>query len=236
MIEIAICDDVREDAEMLLEYLKRTIYEIECDIFPNGIEFLDRGKEYDVVFLDYSMPGLSGEEVAVRLREKQTKSLLVFFTGSKEPTPAIFRVRPFRYLLKDMSPVRLAYEVQEILKKCHERKIVHFIYAKAGSDLIKVPVQEITYIELAKHGCIVHTMKEGFSCQYTLRNSLNEMDRKLGDSGFVRAHNSYIINLEHITRYEKNVVYLGDGIQLNISRAYRKRFDLMFQRFMLDSS
>ncbi|MCH5251606.1 MAG: response regulator transcription factor [Lachnospiraceae bacterium] len=234
MIEVAICDDVREDAIELQSYFDSRMYEVNCDIFSNAMEFIAAEKTYDVIFLDFDLPGMSGEELAEKLREEETDSLLVFFTGTREPTPEIFTLQPFRYLMKDMLPGRMKREVGEILEKCRERKKAYHIYAKEAGDIVKVPVYTISYIELAKHGSIVHTVQKNQRQQYTLRENIREIGKKLEDSGFVQAHNSYLVNMEHIVRYHKTYIQLQEGIQLNVSRAYRKKFDLAFRRYLLN--
>ena len=234
MIEVAICDDVREDALELQSYFDNRIYQVNCDIFSNSMEFISRQKKYDVIFLDFDMPGMSGEELAERLREGGTDSLLVFFTGTREPAPEIFHLQPFRYLMKDMPPVRIRREINEILEKCHERKRSYYLYAKGGGDIVKVPIYAISYIELAKHGSIIHTVQKNECRQYTMRESIRELGVKLEDSGFVQAHNSYLVNMEHIVQYNKTYIQMKEGIQLNVSRAYRKKFDLAFRRYLLN--
>ncbi|MCH5264503.1 MAG: response regulator transcription factor [Lachnospiraceae bacterium] len=233
MIEVAICDDVKEDAEKLKDCLQENFLGISTEIFTDELKFLDSEKEFDVIFLDFSMPKLSGEELALKLREKGTGSLLVFFTGSQEPTPGIFRVEPFRYLLKDMGQDKLIRELEEIIHKCHERRASKYIYAKRKGDIIRVPIYDISYIELAKHGCVVHTVCKGESGEYFLKKNIREIDRELESSGFARAHNSYLISMEHVVSYNKSYVQMDDNVELNVSRSYRKSFDMAFRKFIL---
>lgn len=234
MIEIAICDDVREDAIKLQSYMDDKLFEISCEIFESAKEFFSKEKEYDVVFLDCKMPGMSGEEMAEQLRERHVESLLVFFTGSREPTPDIFRLQPFRYLLKDMSPEKLRREVKEILEKCRERKVAYYIYGRDVKDIIKIPVHEISYIEIAKHGSVIHVIRDGVSHEYTVKENIRELGKRLEDSGFAQPHNSYLVSLDHIASYGKTYISMIGGTQLSVSRAYRKKFDSVFQRFMIN--
>lgn len=233
MIEIAICDDVEEDVIRLINYIDDRAFETNCDVFSNALEFFEKEKEYDAIFLDCAMPGMSGEEMAECLREQKVKSLIIFYTGTREPSPEVFHLRPFRYLQKDMTPEKLRREVKEILEKCMERKAVYHVYAKNGRDIVKISIHTISYIELAKHGCIVHVTQNGVDCEYTVKENLREMKGRLGDSGFAQPHNSYLVNMAHIAGYQKTYIQMIEGIELNISRAYRKKFELALRRFML---
>ncbi len=236
MIEAAICDDEREDAEKLAGCLCENFPDVHTEIFTEADKFLSDDREYDVIFLDYSMPELTGEELAVALREKGIKSLLVFFTASQEPTPEIFRVEPFRYLLKGMEPDKLIRELEEIINKCHERRAAHYIYARQKGDIIRIPVYDISYIELAKHGCTIHTVCNGESREYSIKKNIRQLDGELRDSGFARAHNSYLISMEHVASYNKSYVQMDDKTELNVSRAYRRNFDMAFKKFMLEKN
>lgn len=233
MIEIAICDDVEEDAIKLINYIDDRVFETNCDIFRNAQEFIAEEKDYDVIVLDCVMPDMSGEELAEYLRNKEVKSLLVFYTGMREPSPDIFHLRPFRYLQKDMSPDKLRREMKEILGRCMERKEVHYVYAKDARDIVKIAVHTISYIELAKHGCYIHVMQEEGEHVYTVRESLREMKERLGASGFAQSHNSYLVNMEHVAGYQKTYIQMVEGIELSVSRAYRKKFEMAFRRFIL---
>lgn len=159
MIEAAICDDEREDAEKLAGCLCENFPDVHTEIFTEADKFLSDDREYDVIFLDYSMPELTGEELAVALREKGIKSLLVFFTASQEPTPEIFRVEPFRYLLKGMEPDKLIRELEEIINKCHERRAAHYIYAGrreilSGSPYTTFPILSSPSMAVRSTQCV----------------------------------------------------------------------------------
>jgi two-component system LytT family response regulator len=57
--------------------------------------------------------------------------------------------------------------------------------------------------------------------------SLIHTQSRLPSSSFIRIHHSYIINLEHLIRYEKGdggTVYLANGIALPVSREKKKKF------------
>ncbi|HEY8487566.1 MAG TPA: LytTR family DNA-binding domain-containing protein [Thermaerobacter sp.] len=77
------------------------------------IEALD----YDVVFLDIAMPGLSGLELAERLKNQPGAPSVVFTTAYDEYAVKAFEARALDYLLKPYSDDRL----REALNRVRER-------------------------------------------------------------------------------------------------------------------
>ncbi|MGH9146018.1 MAG: LytR/AlgR family response regulator transcription factor, partial [Vicinamibacterales bacterium] len=73
--------------------------------------------EPEVVFLDVQMPGLTGFEVARRLRERKTASQIVFVTAFDRHALEAFEVNAVDYLLKPVDAARLA----EAVGRCKRR-------------------------------------------------------------------------------------------------------------------
>ena len=69
-LKIAICDDEPVEYEQLARALDKCGFSYSADYFPNGEEFLETyyvGK-YDLFILDIYMSGLSGVDLASKIR------------------------------------------------------------------------------------------------------------------------------------------------------------------------
>ena len=73
--------------------------------------------DYDVVFLDIAMPGLSGLELAERLKQRPHAPYVIFTTAYDEYAVKAFEARALDYLLKPFSDERL----REALDRVRER-------------------------------------------------------------------------------------------------------------------
>ena len=69
---------------------------------------------YDVVFLDISMPGRSGVEVAQALVEQDDAPAVVFVTAHDQFALQAFEVSALDYLVKPVEAVRLAETVARL--------------------------------------------------------------------------------------------------------------------------
>lgn len=244
MYRIAIC----EDDGKYIEYLRKII--VRADIVPEKeIVFLEfcSGEQmlfqeewnYDLVIMDIQMNKFSGYETAMKLKEKNGYSLLAFCSGAVMPSDESFKATPYRYLLKSYTDVKMIEEMQEVLQEMVRKKKRPCIMCKYTSrkEQVRVPAEDILYISKRYDGVQIHPYgrtKELFAEQ-TLRNNmrLNEIADILdGEQGFVRVHNSYIVNMEYIIRSGLECLYLVDETPISISRARKKEFQETFAKFM----
>lgn len=244
MYRIAIC----EDDGKYIEYLRKII--VQADIvsekeivfleFCSGEQMLfQEDWNYDLVIMDMQMNKFSGYETAMKLKEHNGYSLLVFCSGAVLPSDESFKAAPYRYLLKSYTDVKMTEEMQEVLQEMVRKKKRPYIMCKytSGKEQVRVPAEDILYISKRYEGCQV------YSCGKTkamypegllrVKMGLGEVASTFNEKqGFVRAHNSYIINMEHIIRTQTNYVQLEDDTQLSISRSRTKEFQMAFAKFM----
>ncbi len=73
-MKIAICDDSEEIRLEIAELIKEQCPEAAIYHFSSGEGIIGSPNEYDIIFLDIAMGGISGLEAAEILRERQEKS------------------------------------------------------------------------------------------------------------------------------------------------------------------
>ena len=105
-MRIALVDDSDIERGILLSLLSDFTCEkqisFESDCFKSGDEFLSTFSpdKYDIVFMDIFMSGISGVETAQKIREKDSRVILIFLTSSADFMPDAFSVHAFHYILK----------------------------------------------------------------------------------------------------------------------------------------
>ena len=104
-MRVAIVDDVRKDAQLLREHLRRyqgdNGGEWETALYANAEDFLARYRpEFDLVILDIDMPGLNGVDAARRIREMGDNVVLMFVTNMPQYALQGYAVDAIDYLIK----------------------------------------------------------------------------------------------------------------------------------------
>lgn len=81
MLNIAICDDSREDRKRLRKFLEETGFLVSIQEFESGEALLRLEETFPVIFLDINMKGISGIETARLLRKKDKKAKIIYVTA-----------------------------------------------------------------------------------------------------------------------------------------------------------
>lgn len=120
MIKIIITDDHPIVRKGLREILADTKDIFSVDEAGNGWEVLDmvEKKDYDVVVLDISMPGLSGLDVLKQLKKKKSSIPILVLSRHPEEQYAVrvLKAGADGYLTKESAPKELALAIQKVAR------------------------------------------------------------------------------------------------------------------------
>lgn len=232
MFRIAICDDdatYRDTIKKFVLHQKKNntnvvFYEYSC-----GEELLcDRRHMHDLLFLDIHMIGIDGNETAKLFRERNEDAVLVICTNYQNPTPESFKVRPFRYIIKDIQNEMLKNDICDILNELSRRKIKsdHYLTITSDGQMNRILIKNILYASRAKRGAeiYVYTGRKS-TISVRCRERLEELYDLLKKEGFEYAHHSYIVNFDSIIKIRSQVVTLKNNIELNISRSKKEQLN-----------
>jgi DNA-binding LytR/AlgR family response regulator len=109
-LRIAVCDDDPLELQKIKGYvdayppIKKEDGGIVVGTFCSGSELLAdirAGGGYDLLILDIVMPGLSGIDLAARIREQDNACRIVFLTSSADFALDSYKVKAYYYLLKN---------------------------------------------------------------------------------------------------------------------------------------
>jgi len=191
----------------------------------------------DVIFLDIQMPGKTGLEL---LEEISVLPEVVFVTAYDEYALRAFEVNALDYLVKPVSPARLAECVKKVLMK-EEREVSSKaqittafaeddqVFVKDGEKCWFVKLSSIRLFE--SEGNYVRVYFDNF--KPLILRSLNNLDERLNPKTFFRASRKHIINLKWIEAIEPwfnggLMAKIKGGEQIEISRRQAVRLkDMM---------
>ena len=240
MYKIAICEDDKNYIEVLKKYILKTnvvdvnllqFYEFSCGEHL----FFHSDMDFDLIIMDIQMGEMDGYKTAMELRKIDNNFLLVFCSGVIMPVPKFFKANAFRYLDKHDSEEDMLREMTAIIKQMVDRKDSPFLMCKysSGKDQIRIYPESVLYIAIRGGGCRAYAygkLKQMYPTD-TLRikmdiNSVAEIFTEKW--GFVRLHNSYIVNMAYIVKMSATEVELVDGTRLSVARSKYKHFQQAF--------
>ena len=236
-LKIAVCDDSQADRNILGQLLRKTACDSGIPIhimeYASGEELMeDILAEHDILFLDIQMDGMDGQETAFAFRSQNRKAVLAFVTGVAMPTPEMFKVYPYRYLLKQELLTKGKEDMSAILKEAVNRQKHVYVTAVYKGKMMQIDSDSILYISLKKRGCQIWSSREKEENPVNCNSRLADMYAALETQDFAHAHNSYIVNLKHVAKVEGNLLVLMDGTALSISRSRKEEFYQKFARYL----
>lgn len=202
--------------------------EIALDIFANGLQFLSAyDPAYRLVFFDIEMPILNGLEAAKALYEMDKNIAIVFYTNMAKYAIKGYEVGALDFLVKPVAYSTFRAKMKKWLPFLLSREQKELVLNVVGGGLIKLSVAEVRYIESDKHYLIYHTSQGDFET----RGTMAEAEQALREDGFSRSISGCLINLDCVTKVERDTVYLRGGVALPLARMRKKEFMEDFMNF-----
>lgn len=233
MYRIAVCEDEESTRREVCGQCRRVAEELEisCEVtpFPGAEELeaeLSRAPNaFDLLVLDIQLGGKSGLELAKDRRKLDDQVSILFITNCAEYLPKGYTVRPIHFLLKPVSLPELRETIQTDWRLHHQSDRV---VLQEGSRSVVVSLRETAYLESVSHGLILHlTSGDKF-----LRMPLAKAEQALPPDRFCRCHNSFLVNLAHISEIHRTEVVLRDGQRIPLGRKYTNAAQNAFIRYI----
>lgn len=234
MLKIAICEDESSQRTKLKEYINRALTESmnkECEIieYENGEELLqDYPRDIDLIFLDIQMGNINGMDTARKIRKFDEAVEIIFITGIWEYVQEGYEVRAYRYLIKPVEFENFRKQLCLCINEI-EKDSESYVIATYKGESNKIVISSILYIETEGRNTIIHTINENYKSNV----GINKLEKELEDKNFIRCHNSFLINLEHINKIDSNSVKLNNH-EVPVSRHKIKDLKIRFTSFLGD--
>lgn len=195
-------------------------YCIECNNPIDGLKLIS-SQEFDIVFLDYNMPHLTGEEL-ISLKQDGSKVIMITSYNSfavdsyKYPQIVNYLLKPVTY---DRFNLALSHLMSSQPKsrsaKKKPKKPKKSIMVKEGNKCIPIKVEDILYIKSESNYSTLCTKNQKIMSLITLKDLIEKLPPH-----FLRIHRSFIVNSQHIEFYTAEEIGIA-GNQLPVSGKYR---------------
>lgn len=228
---IAICDDDKNFRDELKSFLVRykTEHRLCIDIyqFCDGEELLKSDEIFDMVFLDYQMPGLDGMDVARKLRTKNITCNIIFVTSYPQFVFESFEVQPYRFFVKPLMEVQLFSLMNTFIAL---QKLLSPIVVINDNEQKVLHAKDILYLEGNGKYCIIRTITDTYHSSKTL----SQVHELLPQHCFYRTHKSYVVNLYCIDSISDKSAIITNNEKIMIARNKLAEFKRVYAQFVKD--
>jgi two-component system LytT family response regulator len=185
---------------------------------------LIKALDYQVLFLDISMPGMSGLELGAAIQDMPNRPYIIFVTAFDEFAVSAFDVNAVDYILKPIEPKRLKKAIDKVLKITREMNVSPVLAGPAVEDhglrdnetkagqadhvqfkIDRVPAEkqgktilvsgsDIFYAFTEQDNVYIKTAADKLYTRFTLK----ELEARLNPQIFFRTHRCYLVNLHKV--------------------------------------
>ena len=154
MLQIGVCDDDSRMASMYAQAAEESLRQ--CGAVGRVLSYTDSrnllwditedGFFFDLLLLDIEMPGVTGMELAEKIRDVLPDIRIIFITSHMEYAIDAFELSIFRYVPKNQLEQRLPGALRDAVRLL-ELEDGRAYTIQTNSRLEKIPYKEILFIE-----------------------------------------------------------------------------------------
>ena len=240
-IKIHIVEDEIIIAEDIASSLESFGYEV-TGISDNATDAFKKIKSTipDLILLDININGpIDGVQIASII--KQDYNIPFIFLTAFTDKKTIERVKntdPIGYIVKPFEEKDLEITIELALYKHKKEKegskeevsqplsvdatpaaLNDSIFVKGKTNLFKLKIAEICWVEAYDNYCFIKTSKEKHLVPYTLK----ELEQLIVSKDLLRVHRSYIVHLNKIDAIENNSLFI-ENTPIPIGKSYKEDF------------
>lgn len=224
MLQIAICDDIAAHSEQLIRLLQCEVnvqHEVKTYDSPAALlGALKNDQYFDLFFIDIELGEENGVALAARINELLPFAQIIFVTSNIMHAVQIDEANHVYFLVKPIDPDKLHMAFMRataMLRAQMDKRLA--IPLRGGGDAI-VSSGRIVYCERVKRVTYMVCTDQ------TIETPMNlaALEASLPPILFARPHNSFLVNLMHVTRTDWLTVYLDNGQTISISNQRRAAF------------
>lgn len=190
--------------------------------------------EPDLVFLDIQLANTTGFDL-LRLLDQQS-FLVVFVTAHRENALEAIKANALDFLLKPVESSDLILAVEKAKERLAEKtRLKENQSIEEYSDVSRLEVPTSSGLKFIDFDDIESIIADGNYCTIDLPKSkalfvsrqLGSFEKALPKRHFLRIHKSYIINVNHLSVFERldgGVVQMRSGKRLEVSKKYKTAF------------
>ena len=220
MINIAICDDIIEELDIISSYVSKNIKDLDIPFkissFSEGEDLLEHIKlsenNFDIIFLDIYMKFSNGIDIARRIRDFDKECKIIFITSSKDHAIDSYDVSALHYILKPINEEKLSNAIKIAIESLHKENKQVVIMNKKGN--YRISYKDILYVESKARVVNIYLKSSEVISFYS---KLEDFFQSLKDERFLRCHKSFFVNMDYILKIENNCAFMCNNVIIPIT-------------------
>ena len=232
-MKIAICEDNAVHAELLSAAIQRWAdhkgVQIRICAYQSAAEFLyhwPREGPYGLTFLDIQMGAMDGLELARVIRKQDEAMQLVFVTGLEQHIAEGYDFDALKYLVKPVNEAELAKTLDRAFNRNPNRRY-EAVLIPIENGMQRIYWEDIYYFENDRHYVTAHTALGDFRYKKKFADLVSE----LAEPNFCRCHQSFLVNVHYVGRFQRDCVQVENGDTLPVSRTGWAKLNDCFVRY-----
>ncbi len=241
MIRAVIIDDEPQIRELNESLLKEYFPEIEivgqADSVKSGVELITV-VEPDLVLLDIEIKGGSGFQILQQLKPYHFKT--IFITGFNDYAIKAIKFNAVDYIVKPINEVEFQQAVQSATAMINSNMNTEIQannlldnFTRGGNQLKKIVLRTVEAMHIIDITDIMYCRSDNSYTTFYLSNSeeiivsrsLKEYEDLLKGYSFIRPHQSYLVNLNHVKKIDKTdggFVIMKNSAEIPVSVRQKK--------------
>ncbi len=170
------------------------------------------------------MPGINGIYVGNELKRANDNIIIFVVTSYSQYLDDAMRFHVFRYLSKPLDIHRFFRNMKDAIDLYTTMAINLPIETKQGVHTL--PASSVIAVEAQGRKVTVHTTLCDFESVHNMQYWLELLPKNL----FFQTHRSFIINFEHVTNFDRNLIYMTAGLSAYLTK---RKYSLFKEAYLL---
>lgn len=233
MYTIAICEDSREQQQIIENYITKNkiVTDYKISKFDSGeslVAAYQDDERFAIILLDMQMNELDGIQTAEIIRKYDKDCMIIIITSIIEYAAEGYSINAFDFILKPVQEEKFNLILGKAIKKLKNKiNKTYVIQMRDKTKIIKL--SDIIYIESDRRNIIMHCEEESL----VSNENIGKVEIRLEDEAFIRISRYYIVNMHYIEEIGIKNIILTSGQSLNFSDKYRDSIKKKYMNYMM---
>ena len=231
-MKIVLCDDheiVSKELEQLItKFCQENQMQSEFLYFAKPetlFQYMEK-ETVDILFMDLEFCNDSEDGIIwlKRIKMQFPRTVVIILTAYENRYKEGFEARAFRFMTKPIQEKELFEYLQVSMEELQLTQSISLIRRGLPRNIL---IRDICYISAQAGGSELWTRNDVFCCE----ESLLQWEQRLPMSIFFRCHSKYLVNLNHVVKFENQILTLVNGEKIPVARRRWKEFQLAYMKF-----